>query len=371
MSSNSNSLKRGTKEYAIESIGMLEEALENNFEELIGQSGVKEREAKKIKNLCFTIFSKWNQAYEYEVMKNNSIQKEFLQIQREAAKEWNTRQLELIQKIEILEKEKYREVHLKAIHKDSIDSYSAMSETYKFTRKYCNEIIEKLKTDNIQFEIQFTIEKKLLEVLEILEKSSNLLANTFQDKKTESLEYNKVIKLSNFSKLELSRGSCETGSMSSLSIFLEDTYKKKSLKSKAEKKENLEHLESFENFESFEKISKVAKVAKPEKVEKLNKVLKIEKDIKSGVSQKFSALVPSTDTFRTHPDFNFSLSDSFTTIKAEDPSFHEQQSPSSFENTVSTIFPPIEQEGPDHMPPSDVQRVNQGRYRRYLPDNFP
>lgn len=310
MIENSHSLKTLTKEFKID-IWELRRRLENKFEIFINSLTSKQSEAKELKSLCFAVISKSNQAYEFEAMKNQKIEEKFGQIQQEAAQEWNSRQLGLIHRIELLEKQaKQHEFHIQTLCQEKSELQNSTADLQKSIQKSFNEITQKLKNPSINFETQFQIEKNMLDILDLFEKNKKSEFETLQSKNFQCAEYNKVINITEFN-IDQSRGLCKTNSLSSLSNFLEETYNSKSFQ------KNID----FPN-DSFPK------------------------------NPSFHERLPSNDTFRTQFDENISLSDSFTTIK---------ELPNYLETTVSTIFPPIDL--PDRQSPLNFNKFRYNLYK--------
>ena len=171
-----------------------------------------------------------------------------------------------------------------------------------------NEIFEQLKQENLNFETQFKTEKSLLEVLETLEKSCKSEFCSVSDENTSISEYNKVVNIADISKpspiKELSTFDQNKGSnsISSLSNFLENSYRS----------------------------------LKPE----------------------LSSLNPDkilAETFKSESDYQYQTLDSFTTIR---------DNLSLLENTMSTIFPPIENDTLTRYL-KESHKFNQYRYNRF------
>ena len=90
MSINSYSLKNSIKsEYAYnpEILNSLNSQLSKAFDNLINKLDSNKIECKELKNFCFAVVSKYNQALDQENSKNKSVRQNFENIQKEAAKE--------------------------------------------------------------------------------------------------------------------------------------------------------------------------------------------------------------------------------------------------------------------------------------------
>ena len=217
--------------------------------------------------------------------------------------------MELIHKIEDLERQiSLLQQTIDGQNKETQKLLNSFKNSSKFAKNMFNEIFEQLKQENLNFETQFKTEKSLLEVLETLEKSCKSEFCSVSDENTSISEYNKVVNIADISKpspiKELSTFDQNKGSnsISSLSNFLENSYRS----------------------------------LKPE-LSNLNpdKIL--------------------AETFKSESDYQYQTLDSFTTIR---------DNLSLLENTMSTIFPPIENDTLTRYL-KESHKFNQYRYNRF------
>ena len=217
--------------------------------------------------------------------------------------------MELIHKIEDLERQiSLLQQTIDGQNKETQKLLNSFKNSSKFAKNMFNEIFEQLKQENLNFETQFKTEKSLLEVLETLEKSCKSEFCSVSDENTSISEYNKVVNIADISKpspiKELSTFDQNKGSnsISSLSNFLENSYRS----------------------------------LKPE----------------------LSSLNPDkilAETFKSESDYQYQTLDSFTTIR---------DNLSLLENTMSTIFPPIENDTLTRYL-KESHKFNQYRYNRF------
>ena len=217
--------------------------------------------------------------------------------------------MELIHKIEDLERQiSLLQQTIDGQNKETQKLLNSFKNSSKFAKNMFNEIFEQLKQENLNFETQFKTEKSLLEVLETLEKSCKSEFCSVSDENTSISEYNKVVNIADISKpspiKELSTFDRNKGSnsISSLSNFLENSYRS----------------------------------LKPE----------------------LSSLNPDkilAETFKSESDYQYQTLDSFTTIR---------DNLSLLENTMSTIFPPIENDTLTRYL-KESHKFNQYRYNRF------
>lgn len=326
----------------------LKQAVDYALESLSANFKVPSEGIKELKSLTSNLISVCLSAYEKEKRKSSDLKHQFDEIQQEAVKEFNLRQNDFIKQLDLFENELKR---LRQENRDLFNQIDSLSFIYEKLRKsskpifsdilqLCNsknpgkqnfpEIAQKM------FDLQDLIEKTSMPELnkdDISEVSENLPpidsyensylnrpvrltqdsyeksfmqkvdAGFFTDSKSgeKDVSKEKIMYISD----NLPRAiDSDRVSISSLNYFLEDSYKN-SLGAR-------ENRALKENFKEL----------------RLGKIDQTEQGVKKVQSGKRDLI----DTFRTGSEVQVDNNDSFRTI---------YQSPG--ENTVSTIFPSLEE----------------------------
>jgi hypothetical protein len=300
-----------------ESLSSLNHDLSRSFDSILQAQNSSPSQIASLKTHTFAVISKWMELYTQESSKIRREKQRLEALQTEAAKEWNSRQMDLVKQLDLFE------ARTQTLAKQSREKYleredmaQGLEKLAKIAEKMFGEIGERLKEERMKFETQMKVEKTLHEFLEMLQKCGKSGHKSLQSQNTDASDYlrpGKDDELFHARPLESDRMSA-----SSLSYFLEDTYQKT-----------------------------------------LGKDSIFGRNKREG-ENKAHAKKPSIDTFRTNSEVHEELMDSFVTINEESPiseidsnaghiiveklDLFENDRRSSFENTVSTIFPPIEQE---------------------------
>lgn len=278
-----------------------------------------------MKKQCISEDSKWKQAFDIERSKSKALTEEYESLQKEAAAEWNFRQMDLVRQIDLFEKKILKiqtENRLLYVEKNELEK--KLEASYRFAKKSFDEILELVKTKNLNFDKNFKIEKILLEVLDHLKVPKKQDLKYSPTEITQTSDYSRVIHISDIA-ASIAKGASITASTSSLSHFLEDTYKQTS--------------------------SKFTTPVPPHNPPSIPSSAPLPQR-RQIISKK-----PLEDTFRTISDYQGSLMDSFATV-------HEL--PLCIESSVSTIFPPLESEMPNYSPLKDPRLS----FVRYIDEDF-
>ncbi|OMJ94952.1 hypothetical protein SteCoe_1813 [Stentor coeruleus] len=278
-----------------------------------------------MKKQCISEVSKWKQAFDNERARSKALTEEYESLQKEAATEWNFRQMDLVRQIDLFEKKVLKiQTENKLLYAEKNELEKQIESSYKIAKKGFNQILELVKSLNLNFDKNFKIEKILFEVLDHLKLPKKEDLKCSPSEITQTSDYSRVVHISDIA-ASIVKGPSITASTSSLSHFLEDTYKQTS--------------------------SKFPTPTPPHTPPSIPTSIPLPQR-RQIISKK-----PLEDTFRTISDYQGSLMDSFATI-------HEL--PLCIENSVSTIFPNLESEMPNFSPQKD-HRLS---FVRYIDDDF-
>ena len=189
--------------------------------------------------------------YEKEANENYKLKVDFQFIQKEAAKEWNTRQSELINQIQNFEQRiQQLENNSTVLNEENVSLLDKLAKVSHLISFSFTEIFELIRLENPKLKINFEIERigtELIESMKMIE------SNQKSNRHLSLTECHKVIHISDLSDYENRLVSGERNSLSSLSNFLEDTYQCASTKNQYFKHETDYFKNKEQKKKEFEK----------------------------------------------------------------------------------------------------------------------